>query len=69
MVTRARVRDMMHPADMEGDFELQLRHIPVRVGDPEIGWPEFELRRVGPVIRTLERITDPLFRQAGLILE
>ena len=26
-----------------------------------------ERRRIGPVIRTLQRETDPLFRQAGLI--
>jgi hypothetical protein len=26
-------------------------------------------RRIGPVIRALERATDPLFRRAGLILE
>jgi hypothetical protein len=28
-----------------------------------------ERRRIGPVIRTLERTVDPLFRAAGLILE
>jgi hypothetical protein len=28
-----------------------------------------ERRRIGPVIRRLERVTDPLFRQAGLTLE
>jgi hypothetical protein len=28
-----------------------------------------ERPRIGSVIRTLERITDPLFRQAGLIME
>jgi len=28
-----------------------------------------ERRRIGPVIRTLERVTDPLFRRAGLTLE
>jgi hypothetical protein len=27
-----------------------------------------ERRRIGPVIRTLERVTDPLFRRAGLTL-
>ena len=26
-------------------------------------------RRIGPVIRALERATDPLFRRVGLILE
>jgi len=26
-------------------------------------------RRIGPVIRSLERATDPLFRRAGLVLE
>ena len=26
-------------------------------------------RRIGPVIRALERTTDPLFRQAGLSLD
>jgi hypothetical protein len=28
-----------------------------------------EHRRIGPVIRALERATDPLFRQAGLTLD
>jgi hypothetical protein len=28
-----------------------------------------ERRRVGPVVRSLERDTDPLFRQAGLSLD
>ena len=28
-----------------------------------------ERRRIGPVIRALERTTDPLFRQAGLGLD
>jgi hypothetical protein len=28
-----------------------------------------ERRRIGPVIRTLEKVTDPLFRRAGLTLE
>jgi hypothetical protein len=28
-----------------------------------------ERRRIGPVIRRLERCTDPLFRRAGLVLE
>jgi hypothetical protein len=28
-----------------------------------------ERRRIGPVIRALERATDPLFRQAGISLE
>lgn len=28
-----------------------------------------ERRRIGPVIRALERATDPLFRQAGLVLD
>jgi hypothetical protein len=28
-----------------------------------------ERRRIGPVIRMLERVTDPLFRRAGLTLE
>ena len=28
-----------------------------------------ERRRIGPVIRTLERTVDPLFRAAGLLLE
>ena len=28
-----------------------------------------ERRRIGPVIRALERATDPLFRQAGLDLD
>jgi hypothetical protein len=28
-----------------------------------------ERRRIGPVIRTLRRTTDPLFRQAGLDLD
>jgi hypothetical protein len=27
------------------------------------------VRRMGPVIRTLRRVTDPLFRQAGLNLD
>ena len=31
------------------------------------GW--IERRRIGPVIRTLRRITDPLFRRAGLDLD
>ena len=45
---------------------------------PESGRPRVELagtrqwlierRRIGPVIRTLERVTDPLFRRAGLTL-
>jgi hypothetical protein len=26
-------------------------------------------RRIGPVIRALERATDPLFRQAGINLD
>jgi len=28
-----------------------------------------ERPRIGPVIRTLQRVTDPLFRQAGLAVE
>ena len=28
-----------------------------------------ELRRIGPVIRELRRVTDPLFRRAGLDLD
>ena len=28
-----------------------------------------ERRRIGPVIRALQRATDPLFRQAGLMLD
>jgi hypothetical protein len=28
-----------------------------------------ERRRIGPVIRALERTTDPLFRQAGIHLD
>ena len=28
-----------------------------------------ERRRIGPVIRTLRRSTDPLFRQAGIDLD
>ena len=28
-----------------------------------------ERRRIGPVIRTLEPVTDPLFRRAGLTPE
>ena len=28
-----------------------------------------ERRRIGPVIRALERATDPLFRQAGVVLD
>ena len=28
-----------------------------------------EPRRIGPVIRELERTTDPLFRQAGIRLD
>jgi hypothetical protein len=28
-----------------------------------------ERRRIGPVIRRLERCTDPLFRAAGLVLD
>ncbi len=28
-----------------------------------------ERRRMGPLIRKLERITDPLFRQAGISLD
>ncbi len=28
-----------------------------------------ERRRIGPLIRKLERITDPLFRQAGINLD
>jgi hypothetical protein len=28
-----------------------------------------ERRRIGPVVRALERMTDPLFRQAGLLLD
>ena len=28
-----------------------------------------ERRRIGPVIRTLRRVTDPLFRHAGLPLD
>ena len=28
-----------------------------------------ERRRIGPVIRTLQRDTDPLFRQAGIDLD
>jgi hypothetical protein len=28
-----------------------------------------ERRRIGPVIRTLQRTTDPLFRRVGLVLE
>jgi hypothetical protein len=28
-----------------------------------------ERRRIGPVIRTLRRTTDPLFRQAGIGLD
>jgi hypothetical protein len=28
-----------------------------------------ECRRIGPVIRALERVTDPLFRQAGMSLD
>jgi hypothetical protein len=28
-----------------------------------------ERRRIGPVIRALERATDPLFRRAGLVLD
>jgi hypothetical protein len=28
-----------------------------------------ERRRIGPVIRALERSTDPLFRQAGISLD
>jgi hypothetical protein len=28
-----------------------------------------ERRRIGPVIRELLRVTDPLFRRAGLTLE
>jgi hypothetical protein len=28
-----------------------------------------ERRRIGPVIRTLQRTTDPLFRRAGLDLD
>jgi len=31
-------------------------------------WP-LERRRIGPVIRSLERATDPLFRQAGMNLD
>ena len=28
-----------------------------------------ERRRIGPLIRRLERVTDPLFRQAGINLD
>jgi hypothetical protein len=28
-----------------------------------------ERRRIGPVIRSLQRVTDPLFRRVGLVLE
>jgi hypothetical protein len=28
-----------------------------------------ERRRIGPVIRALSRVTDPLFRQAGIDLD
>ena len=28
-----------------------------------------ERRRIGPVIRALERSTDPLFRQCGMVLD
>ena len=28
-----------------------------------------EHRRIGPVIRSLQRVTDPLFRRVGLVLE
>jgi hypothetical protein len=28
-----------------------------------------ERRRIGPLIRTLKRVTDPLFRQAGMSLD
>jgi hypothetical protein len=28
-----------------------------------------ERRRIGPVIRALQRTTDPLFRRAGLVLD
>jgi hypothetical protein len=27
-----------------------------------------ERRRIGPVVRTVQRVSDPLFRQAGIVL-
>ena len=38
----------------------------VGVGEPALA---HERRQIGPVIRSLQRVTDPLFRRVGLVLE
>jgi hypothetical protein len=35
----------------------------------ESGSRRLKRRRIGPVIRSLQRVTDPLFRRVGLVLE
>ena len=49
-------------------------HVPLMVAagglwDPGAGRWLIEPRRIGPVIRELERTTDPLFRQVGMRLD
>jgi hypothetical protein len=41
---------------------------PAANGKPARVWL-IERHRIGPVIRTLQRTTDPLFRRAGLNLD
>jgi hypothetical protein len=50
----------------------ELDHVMRRAGaqwEPGTRQWLIEPRRIGPVIRTLERVTDPLFRQAGMSLD
>jgi hypothetical protein len=50
----------------------ELAHILKRAGgvwEPGSRRWLIDRRRIGPVIRSLEAATDPLFRRAGLVLE
>jgi hypothetical protein len=51
---------------------VELAHILRRAGaiwEPGSKRWLVQRRRIGPVIRALERATDPLFRRAGLVLD
>jgi hypothetical protein len=51
---------------------VELAHILRRVGaicEPGRERWLVQRRRIGPVIRALERATDPLFRRAGVVLD